>query len=97
MDMFDQTEPYREFPLMNGNTLKATMKDPFGFWQLSLKQGAMPSKFQGMYTSLEEAKKAIAIYLAERNLEIGEPPPRPEIKFKKVRKPEGLEPKETVV
>lgn len=75
-------QPVREFPLKNGNTVKATKDPEFGFWSLSLVKGQMPKEFQGKYTSIEEVQKALVRYSSYRDIPLGQQDPRPEVKYK---------------
>ena len=78
-----------EFPVTNGDTIEAKMKDPYGFWFLGLKSGGpLPDVFSGAYTSRSEALRAINTYLDSRRLEVGEST-RPVIQYKPGYGPEG--------
>lgn len=77
--------PVRLFPLKNGNTVKASKDDEYGFWYLSLTQGTLPPDFKGAYTSIEEVEKAIKRYSNVRDIPLGTQDPRPVVKFKEVK------------
>lgn len=74
--------PQFEVEMTNGDAIRATRRDPFGFWYLSLKSGGpLPQEFSGAYTERDFARRAIDRYLLSRNIEEG-PSTRPAIKYK---------------
>lgn len=74
--------------MTNGNHIKMQRQDPFGFIYLSLKNGGLPEKYQGAYTTFAYARQAAQQYLQDRDIAEGECT-RPEIKYKHV--PAGKE------
>ncbi len=82
---YEQSEDNLRFwYLSNGNCLRATKSDPYGFWKLSLQQGQMDSAYAGDYSMWTELLEAITKYLNERNLTIL---PEPFVPPKLERKP----------
>lgn len=64
----------REVALDNGNTLYVKRTDPFGFFVFSLARGQIPEWMRGQYTSLDEAQKAIKVYLEQRKQAVDDLP-----------------------
>ncbi len=60
----------RVLDLDNGNKIRVTREDPFGFWYVSYEKGQIPEHLKGSYTSFDEAKKAINSYLTNKKREV---------------------------
>lgn len=57
----------RIIELDNGNKLRLTRKDPFGFIYLSLEKGGLPEAYKGAFTDWGQARLAAEKYQRERN------------------------------
>src|SRR4051812_19483923 len=55
-------EKVRVFELENGNQVIATQRDPYGFWDLHLKHGQLPDRFQGHYSYWDAVVKDVERY-----------------------------------
>lgn len=55
---------------LDNNKLHVQRKDPYGFWEIHFDKGQIPDDLKGRYTSFDEAKKAIDVYLREKKREI---------------------------
>jgi hypothetical protein len=71
MDIFDVDLSGKDLPNVRtydvgNNKINITRHDPFGFWRISYQRGAVPSQLDGQYTSIEEARRAVEAYLAEK-------------------------------
>ena len=60
----------RILDLDNGNKIKVTREDPYGFWYVSYEKGQIPESLKGSYTSFDEAQKAINTYLINKKREV---------------------------
>ncbi len=58
----DPSEKNRILELDNGVIIRATQKDPYGFWHLSYTKGAIPEVLKGQFTTFEYAKEAVRNY-----------------------------------
>lgn len=61
-DMVETNNKIRTFELDNGNQLIATQRDPYGFWDLHLKQGQLPERFKGHYSYWDAVVKDVERY-----------------------------------
>lgn len=64
----DSVDELRDTPNMHviridHNKLILERTDPYGFWVIHYEKGQLPEKLKGSYTSYEEAKKAVTLYL----------------------------------
>lgn len=56
-------------------TLELASTDPFGFYKFKMTKGKLPELLQGIFTTFEQARKALISYeaVAEKDKEIIEP------------------------
>lgn len=57
----------RSFPYGTNNAIRAERRDPYGFWHCSLERGPIAKELSGVYTSFEEAQKAIKTFLERKD------------------------------
>lgn len=38
-------------------------KDPYGMWVITSRKGKLPNALEGLYTSVDECKRALALYM----------------------------------
>lgn len=65
----DHSDKVKKLELEN-NTLSMKRTDPYGFVKISFAKGQVPEHLRGDYTSFEEARKAIDVYLREKGRKI---------------------------
>lgn len=53
---------------LQGATVVAQRRDPYGFFHLKQDKGKLPDRFTGAYTSLSEVERAMREYQTELNL-----------------------------
>lgn len=58
-----------EVPYLD-NTAIIEKKGPYGFWFVRLERGQNPKHFEGSFTSVEEAKKAVFFALEARKKKV---------------------------
>lgn len=64
--MLHDIEPTKDIPnrrVVDNTPYILTRKDPYGFWFVSVEKGNIPQFLTGSYTTYEEAKKNVLIYL----------------------------------
>ena len=56
----------RILELEDGQKIKVTASDPFGFWRIAFTKGTVPKELKGEYTTYSDAKKAVESYLLKK-------------------------------
>lgn len=67
---FVQPEPNVRVLEVGKNKLYMKRTDPHGFIRINYERGELPQELDGQFTSFEEAKKRIDLYLQQKGREI---------------------------
>lgn len=54
---------------LGNNKIKLSREDPYGFVKISYERGQLPESLKGQYTSFDEARKALKLYLEQKGKE----------------------------
>lgn len=82
---FEQPEANIRVMEVGKNKLYMKRIDPFGFVRINYERGELPKELDGQYTSFEEARKRIELYLQKKGREAVEVenPPEQKVEIKK--------------
>jgi hypothetical protein len=82
---FEQPESNMRIMEVGKNKIFMRRTDPFGFIKLNYERGELPIELQGQFTSFDEAKKRIEVYLTQKGREAAEVenPPEQKVEIKK--------------
>lgn len=66
---------HRTLALEDGNKIHFKASDPFGFWSINFERGQLPESLSDqVWTTYDEAEKAVKAYLVSKKKEKATPP-----------------------